>query len=268
MIARLAVVLAFASAAVTLYWTLGGTALLDTVGGPIEELARERSSAAYALGVLVVVAKVAAGLLALALLRDRRRPIVLVGTVGGTLLALYGGVLVIVGALVLVGVVDPSGPVDERALRWHVLLWDLWFVVWDAILALAGLRAGVPASTPIQRKEVDHGGDPACAPQAPAAGAAPPSDSPSLGTVPRACQIATISTPKPKTTARKEARPPATGIRASTRRIPQPAKKASSAERGGRTRRRPAASSWWSRRARRAERAPAEWPRPAGSRPR
>ncbi|MEA2497122.1 MAG: hypothetical protein QOJ29_5033, partial [Thermoleophilaceae bacterium] len=35
-----AAALAFASAAVSLYWTLGGTALLDTVGGAVEDLAR------------------------------------------------------------------------------------------------------------------------------------------------------------------------------------------------------------------------------------
>ena len=35
--------LAFASAGVSAYWTLGGTALLDTVGGAIEGLARRSS---------------------------------------------------------------------------------------------------------------------------------------------------------------------------------------------------------------------------------
>jgi hypothetical protein len=38
-----AAALAFGSAAVSLYWTLGGTVLLDTVGGTFEDLARERS---------------------------------------------------------------------------------------------------------------------------------------------------------------------------------------------------------------------------------
>jgi hypothetical protein len=57
--------LALASAAVRLYWTVGGTALLDTVGGEI----------------------------------------------------------------------DPSGDVDEHALRRHVFVWDLWFFVWGVALA-------------------------------------------------------------------------------------------------------------------------------------
>ena len=55
--AHTAALLAFASAAVTLYWTLGGTALLDTVGGEFEELARDRSAGAIALGTATVAAK-------------------------------------------------------------------------------------------------------------------------------------------------------------------------------------------------------------------
>ena len=64
-----AAVLAFASAAVSAYWTLGGTVLLDTVGGTIERLARERSAPAILLGIVVVLVKVAGGLLALAMVQ-------------------------------------------------------------------------------------------------------------------------------------------------------------------------------------------------------
>jgi hypothetical protein len=64
-----AAVLAFASAVVSLYWTLGGTLLLDTLGGTFEGLARERSGTAIALGILVVLVKVVGGLLALGLVR-------------------------------------------------------------------------------------------------------------------------------------------------------------------------------------------------------
>lgn len=67
--AYIAAVLAFGSAAVSLYWTLGGTVLLDTVGGTFEDLARERSSQSIVLGMLVVLVKGAGGLLALALVQ-------------------------------------------------------------------------------------------------------------------------------------------------------------------------------------------------------
>src|SRR5262245_44723825 len=64
-----AAMLAFTSAAVSLYWTFGGTALLDTLGGTFERLARDRSTATLALGIGVVLVKIAGGLLALALVR-------------------------------------------------------------------------------------------------------------------------------------------------------------------------------------------------------
>jgi hypothetical protein len=52
-------------------------------------------------------------------------------------LVLYGGVNVVVGALVLGGVVEVAGGVDRTALWWHVLVWDLWFVVWGVLLGMA-----------------------------------------------------------------------------------------------------------------------------------
>jgi Protein of unknown function (DUF3995) len=136
-------VLAFASAAVTAFWLLGGTLGLDTVGGEIEEQARERSAAAVAVLAVTLVAKLAAGALALALAgsgADSRRWLTTLGLVGGVGLALYGGVLVIGGALALAGVGDSSDR-DEYALRWHVFFWDPWFFVWGVALAMAAVRA-------------------------------------------------------------------------------------------------------------------------------
>jgi hypothetical protein len=134
----LAALLAFASAAVSAYWLLGGTALLDTVGGALERLARDRSAGALALASVVVVVKLGAGAFALALLRwPSRRLAGLAAAVGG-LLALYGAVLIAVGALALVGIFGSSAPSDEHALRWHVVFWDPWFLVWGVALAVAG----------------------------------------------------------------------------------------------------------------------------------
>src|SRR4029450_9763761 len=92
--AYVAAMLAFASAAVSLYWTLGGTALLDALGGAFERLARDRSTAALGVGVGVVLVKVAAGLLALALVRPwgariGRRMLLLPSLAGSLILVLY-----------------------------------------------------------------------------------------------------------------------------------------------------------------------------------
>ncbi|HET7519848.1 MAG TPA: DUF3995 domain-containing protein [Actinomycetes bacterium] len=129
------------------YWALGGTAGLGTVGGAIEELARTRDPAGVALGIGAGVLKVAGGLLALALVRPWGRAIprrLLLGAAWAASLVLtaYGGLLVAVGALVLTGIVSPSGPVDRSALRWHVLLWDLWFLVWGLVLGVAAWQYG------------------------------------------------------------------------------------------------------------------------------
>jgi hypothetical protein len=147
--------LALLSAIPSFYWAAGGTIGLDTVGGAIEELARARDPAGVALGIGAGVLKVAGGVLALALVRrwGRRGPRRLLGGVAwaaSVVLTLYGGLLVAVGALVLAGVVRPAGLVDRTALRWHVLLWDLWFLVWGLLLGVAAWQYG--------RQSRDRGG--------------------------------------------------------------------------------------------------------------
>jgi Protein of unknown function (DUF3995) len=139
--------LALVSAIPSFYWAAGGTMGLDTVGGAIEELARARDPAGVALGIGAGVLKVAGGVLALALVRPwgRRVPHRLLGGVAwaaSVVLMLYGGLLVAVGALVLAEVIRPAGPVDRTALRWHVLLWDLWFLVWGVLLGVAAWHHG------------------------------------------------------------------------------------------------------------------------------
>jgi Protein of unknown function (DUF3995) len=104
---------------VSVYWTLGRTALLDTLGGKFERLARDRSAAALALGIVVILVKVAGGLLALALVRPwgarlRRRLLLLTSLLGSLILVLYGGVEVLAGGVVLAKVITPSGPVAEH----------------------------------------------------------------------------------------------------------------------------------------------------------
>jgi Protein of unknown function (DUF3995) len=128
---------------VTAYWLLGGTIGLDTVGGGIEEQARDRTTLALAALAVTLVAKLAAVALALALADSRtrgRRSVVAFGLLGGAGLALYGGILVIAGAIALAGVGDTSGR-DDYALRWHVFFWDPWFFVWGVALVLAAVRA-------------------------------------------------------------------------------------------------------------------------------
>jgi hypothetical protein len=137
-----AAVVAFAYALVSLYWAVGGRGLVGTVGGYVEQMARRGGAAVVLLALVAVAAKVVGGLIALALVRPwgrvlRRRLLLIVSAVASMLLTVYGGVNVAAGALVLSGALHPSGSVDRMALRWHVGVWDLWFLVWGVLLALA-----------------------------------------------------------------------------------------------------------------------------------
>src|SRR3984885_6815660 len=150
-----AAVVAFGYALVSLYWAAGGRALLSTVGGYVEHLTNQGGAVPVIVALAVVLAKVAGGLLALALVRPWGRAVPRRWLLGGSaavslLLVAYGGINVLAGSLVLSGVIHPAGSVDRTALRWHVGLWDLWFLVWGILLALAvaGYRRRAPILGP------------------------------------------------------------------------------------------------------------------------
>jgi len=132
--------------AVSVYWGLGGTALLATVGGSLERGGRAGDLAVVlALWAAVVLKLIAAAL-----------PLVVIYRLGGVawqrlakalvwieaaVLVLYGLVLTSVGLLVQVGVIAASASADHRALAWHAYLWDPWFLVWGLLIVGALLRA-------------------------------------------------------------------------------------------------------------------------------
>jgi len=137
-----AAVVAFGYALMSLYWALGGPALVSTIGGYVEQLGRRGGPLPVLIALAAALAKAAGGLLALALVRPWGRAVprrwLLAGSAAASaLLVVYGGLSVLLGALVLSGIIHPAGTVDRAALRWHVGVWDLWFLVWGILLALA-----------------------------------------------------------------------------------------------------------------------------------
>jgi hypothetical protein len=137
-----AAIVALAYALISLYWALGGHALVSTVGGYVEHFARRGGALPVLVALAATLAKVVGGLLALALVRPWGRVVprgwLLIGSAAASvLLVVYGGLNVLLGALVLSGVIHPTGSVDRTALRWHVGVWDLWFLMWGILLALA-----------------------------------------------------------------------------------------------------------------------------------
>jgi len=148
--ASIAAGLGTASAAVSAYWALGGTALLDTIGGELERWGRRRSAGLIvALWVIVVCKLIAAGLpLVVAGVGASRLPawtrarwIRQLGWATAVVLTAYGGLLTGAGLLVESGVLDRAADADEHALAWHAYFWDPWFAVWGAALAAAMWRS-------------------------------------------------------------------------------------------------------------------------------
>lgn len=141
-LARVAAALGLLHAAFSVYWALGGTWLLDTIGGSLEAggragdpLIRTLVWAAVAMKLIAVVA----GLLAVSPdLRGRPRRVArFVAWSAAVILTLYGGVLTGAGLLVQTGVIPAAPDADHRALAWHTFLWDPWFLLWGLVLGLA-----------------------------------------------------------------------------------------------------------------------------------
>jgi hypothetical protein len=148
--AVVACALGLGQAAVSAYWALGGTALLDTIGGSLERWGQEREPALVAGLWLIVVVKVIVALAApvLAGVGARRLPSWtrgrvsrILGWIAATILILYGGMLTLAGLFVEAGILEVAPGADRRALAWHTYVWDPWFLLWGVAFS-ASLWAG------------------------------------------------------------------------------------------------------------------------------
>lgn len=129
-------------ALISTYWAVGGTWLLDTVGGSLERDARARGIAVDATIWAVVVLKLIASALPIWATtpdhaRTRVRILRRLAGLEAIILVVYGLLLTTVGLLVQVDVIARSAHADQRALAWHAFLWDPWFLVWGLMVAAA-----------------------------------------------------------------------------------------------------------------------------------
>ena len=148
--AVIAATLGAASAAMSAYWALGGTALLDTVGGEIERWGRERSADVVATLWLITVAKLLGGV----------APLVLVGVEqdgfrcgrelsrcecwAGSWRSGWPPTAVCSppsDCSWRLGVIDAADDADERAIAWHAFFWDPWFALWGGAFMVALWRS-------------------------------------------------------------------------------------------------------------------------------
>jgi hypothetical protein len=136
-------------ALVSIYWGLGGTWLIDTVGGSLERAGRARSAGVLAAVWGAAVLKLIAAVLPLVALSPRAASASrtpggrALSWLAGVILTTYGFVLTAVGLLVQAGAIHESANADHRALAWHAYLWDPWFLVWG-MLILAAMRWSRP----------------------------------------------------------------------------------------------------------------------------
>lgn len=133
-------------AALHAYWAAGGTAGAGTIGGGIEELAVARDPGFVALLWGTGAVFVAEALLALALVRPWGGNFprwVLLGAAWavGVGMAAYGALQLAVTGTVTVlkvtGLLSIPGPVDWTGIRWHLMLWDPWWLLGGILFIVA-----------------------------------------------------------------------------------------------------------------------------------
>ena len=146
-------------AAVSVYWGLGGTGLLDTVGGSLAKLgSRHDAGVIAAVWGAAVLKLIAAALPVLAVRhrgRSRRdRNLWALTWIAAGVLILYGLAFTVAGLLVQTGAIHASSTADHRALAWHAYLWDPWFLIWGLLIAAALLLSGRARSLEQSRRSV------------------------------------------------------------------------------------------------------------------
>lgn len=130
-------------ATASFYWAAGGIAGVDTNAPAITKpvLAHDPTWIAILWGTGAL--KIIAALLALALVRPWGRMIprwlLLVAAWGASaLMGLYeGAASMIQHALMVAGVIDIPAGLGSTSARWHLLLWDPWWLVGGILFGLA-----------------------------------------------------------------------------------------------------------------------------------
>lgn len=126
----------------SLYWAAGGQELGHTIGGEIEQRARDREPGMVVTLWITGLIKVAGAIFALALVlpwgrQIPRRLMIALGWGGGLSMILYGASLMVQHGLMLTDVIDRQESLDATALRWHFFFWDPWWLLGGILFALA-----------------------------------------------------------------------------------------------------------------------------------
>ena len=137
--AQAACVVGLLFAAVSAYWGLGGTWLLDTLPHSLEDGARAGDTVIYVAVWVAVVLKIMAAVLPLLALRPLSKPawnraVWVLAWAAAAILISYGLAQTILGQLAIHG----SAGADDRV--WSAYLWDPWFLSFGLLVAAALVR--------------------------------------------------------------------------------------------------------------------------------
>ena len=134
-------------AAMSIYWALGGTVGLDTLGVELERDARARDPDTIAVVWVTALLKLAAAALALALVQPwgrvlpRRLWVIATWIVGLGILA-YALANFVQHGLMKAGVVDTPEALGSSAATWHLAFWDPFWLLGGLLFTAAAHRAG------------------------------------------------------------------------------------------------------------------------------
>jgi hypothetical protein len=151
--ARAAAAWALAFAAMSFFWAAGGTLGVHTLGPAIERHAEVRDSGFLALVWVTGALKLFAGLVALALAGRPRLPrwVVLVVQWAAWALLVYETAELGQHVLMQTGAIATPQGLGADGVRWHLMLWDPWWIVGAALFAVASWR-------PWRRERAARGG--------------------------------------------------------------------------------------------------------------
>lgn len=138
---------ALAFAALSFYWAAGGTAGAETIGDAITKPVLARDPGWIALLWATGALKALGGLLALALVQPWGRVIprwmrLAAAWGAGALMLLYGGAGMIQFALMAAGALSVPASLGATAVRWHLLLWEPWWMLGGLLFMAAAWLAG------------------------------------------------------------------------------------------------------------------------------
>jgi hypothetical protein len=156
-LAQAACVAGLAYAAISVYWALGGTWLLDTIGGTLEQQGRAGNPgiiltvwAAAGLKIIgAIVPLAAAGVTPGQATTAWRRQMRVLAWLEAAILTVYGLALTGAGLLVQSGAIASAASADHRALAWHAYLWDPWFLLWGVLVTASLVRSRQPRAARI-----------------------------------------------------------------------------------------------------------------------